>query len=206
MAYIFFLFEVVIISLSGVMAPGPVTAVSLGAGTKSPHAGAFVAVGHGIVEFPLMFLIFFGLGYIFDMVYVRMGIFLLGGLFLLIMGVDMFRSMKHPGEIQADRTKIPVLSGIVLSAGNAYFLIWWATVGASLIAKAVTFGMMGFLIFAVVHWLCDFFWFYFLSAASYRSGRFLGLRFQRIVFGISGLFLLVFGVLFIWDGLKLWSH
>ena len=204
MSFIFFLFEVVIISLTGVMAPGPIMAVTLGSGTKSPHAGALVAIGHGIVEFPLMLLIFFGLGYIFESIYVRMGILLFGGLFLLFMGAGMLRSMKQAEEFSGSASKLPILSGIVLSAGNAFFLLWWATIGVTLISKAVTFGMIGFIIFAVVHWSCDFIWFYLLSAASFKGGAFLGLKFQRAVFGVSGMFLLFFGVLFIWDGFKLW--
>ncbi|MDY6966328.1 MAG: LysE family transporter [Halobacteriota archaeon] len=49
------------------MAPGPVTAVTIGEGSKSPHAGAFVAIGHGIVEFPLMIAIFYGFGYLLSL-------------------------------------------------------------------------------------------------------------------------------------------
>jgi len=59
-----FLLEAVLISLSGVMAPGPMTAAAVGMGSKSPHAGAFLAVGHGIVEFPLMVAILYGLSLI----------------------------------------------------------------------------------------------------------------------------------------------
>lgn len=59
-----FLFEAVLISLSGVLAPGPITAVTIGKGKESPHAGAFVAIGHGIVEFPLIISIFYGFGYL----------------------------------------------------------------------------------------------------------------------------------------------
>ena len=43
-----FLIEAVLISLSGVIAPGPVTAVCVGHGSKSPHAGVAIAVGHGL--------------------------------------------------------------------------------------------------------------------------------------------------------------
>jgi len=57
-----FLFEAVLISLSGVMAPGPLATIAVGKGNESPHAGAFVAVGHGIVEFPLMFALLYGAG------------------------------------------------------------------------------------------------------------------------------------------------
>ncbi len=53
-----FLFEAVLISLSGVLVPGPITAITVEEGNKSPHAGALVAIGHGIVEFPLIISIF----------------------------------------------------------------------------------------------------------------------------------------------------
>lgn len=203
MSFSLFLIEVVIISLSGVLAPGPITAVTLTAGTKSPHAGALVAIGHGMVEFPLMFMIYFGLGHIFDSLHVRMGIFLLGGLFLLFMGKNMFRNMRNTEKKSENMSNIPLISGIVLSAGNAFFIVWWITIGATLISKAVTYGVIGFLIFAIVHWLCDFSWYYFLSTAAYKGGKILGPKFHRAVFGISGTFLFIFGVLFIWDGFKL---
>jgi len=49
-----FLLEAVLISLSGVMAPGPVTAVAVSKGTKSPHVGALIALGHSINPFILL--------------------------------------------------------------------------------------------------------------------------------------------------------
>ena len=55
-----FLLQAVLISLSGVMAPGPLSAAIVGQGRRSPHAGALVALGHGIVEFPLMAVILIG--------------------------------------------------------------------------------------------------------------------------------------------------
>lgn len=54
-----FLASVLLISLSGVLMPGPLFAVTIKKAAKSKTAGALIAVGHGIVEFPLMFLIFF---------------------------------------------------------------------------------------------------------------------------------------------------
>ena len=205
MPFLLFLVQTVIISLSGVMAPGPITAVTVGTGTKSPHAGVLVALGHGIVEFPLMLFIFFGLGFVLSLGYVRMAIFSLGGLFLLLMGADMLRSLKQVTPGAANRTDKPLVAGILLSMGNAYFLIWWATVGATLISKAVAFGIEGFLTFAVVHWLCDVVWLYVLSAVSYKGGNLLGVRFQQAVSGVCGVFLLVFGVKFISDAVMLWN-
>ncbi|MCD6307728.1 MAG: LysE family transporter [Candidatus Latescibacteria bacterium] len=194
-----FLIQAVVISLTGVMAPGPITAVTVGTGTRSPHAGALVAVGHGIVEFPLMALIYYGLGDFFRIGAVRAATFALGGLFLLFMGYDMLRSIKKAARLHNGGSRKPLVAGILLSMGNAYFLIWWATVGASLISKAVAFGIAGVMTFAVVHWFCDLIWFYILSIASYKGGRVFGARFQKTVFAVCGVFLLFFGALFIRD-------
>ncbi len=200
-----FLIQAIIISLTGVMAPGPITAVTISTGTRSPHAGALVAVGHGIVEFPLMVLIYFGLGHILRLVHFKATIFTLGGLFLLFMGFDMLRSIKHASALENEKQKKPLVAGILLSMGNAYFLIWWATVGASLISKAVAFGLIGILLFVTVHWLCDFLWLYFLSAVSFKSGHFFGIRFQKVVFAVCGFFLLFFSGVFLLDAVRLWS-
>ena len=192
-----FLVDTVLISLSGVMAPGPVTAVTVGKGSESPHAGALVAIGHGIVEFPLIALIFLGFGRLFNMLYVKTAIALVGGALLIYMGIGMFRSL---GQVEMGANKyarVPVVAGALLSAGNPFFLIWWATVGAALIVRSAQFGAGGVLAFASVHWVCDFLWCYFLSVLSFRGGRFFGKRFQVVVFAICGVCLLFFGGRFI---------
>ena len=90
-----FLVDTVLISLSGVMAPGPVTAVTVGKGSESPHAGALVAIGHGIVEFPLIALIFLGFGRLFNMLYVKTAIALVGGALLIYMGIGIINFFSN---------------------------------------------------------------------------------------------------------------
>jgi threonine/homoserine/homoserine lactone efflux protein len=197
-----FLFEAALISLSGVMSPGPITAVTIGKGARSPYAGAMVAVGHGVVEFPLMAGIFLGVGYLLSMTAVKAAIFSLGGAFLLYMGIGMLRSIGGAQEEPKSDGSTPLIAGILLSLWNPYFLIWWATVGASLIAKAVTYGVLGFALFAVVHWLCDFIWYSFLSAVSFKGGHVFGRMFQKVVFGICGVFLIFFSGKFLFDAVR----
>ena len=55
-----FLIETVIISLSGVMAPGALSAVTVAHGSSKSNAGLRVALGHGFVEIPLILLVYFG--------------------------------------------------------------------------------------------------------------------------------------------------
>ena len=203
MTLLLFLFEVLVISLSGVMAPGPVTAVTIGMGARRRSAGALVALGHGIVEFPLMIAIFYGFGRFLSQFYVRAGIALVGGIFLLAMSIGMFRSV---GKVALDVNcgiRSPIIAGIVLSVGNPYFLIWWATVGAVLILRSVGFGLAGFSAFALLHWLGDFLWDYFLSALSFKGGRFFGRRFQKVVFAVCGAFLLFYSAKSILDAVQL---
>jgi threonine/homoserine/homoserine lactone efflux protein len=192
MPLVIFLSEAVLISLSGVMAPGPMTTVAVGKGNETPYAGAWLAVGHAIVEIPLMIAVFYGVGYVLNLPHVQAIIAFVGGVFLLFMGVSMLRSIKQ-GEVGAGQyAGSPVIAGVLLSIGNPYFLVWWATVGATLILRSGRFGLWGFGAFALLHWLCDFLWCYFLSALSYRGGQFFGKRFQQIVFSICGVLLLFF--------------
>lgn len=89
-----FLAGVVLISLSGVMMPGPVTAVTLAKGRYSPVAGAWIAVGHGLVEFPLMIAIAAGFEAVFADDAVAFYIGLIGGAMLLFMGATMLRNAR----------------------------------------------------------------------------------------------------------------
>ena len=87
-----FLASVLLISLSGVLMPGPLFAVTLKKAAKSKSAGALIAVGHGIVEFPLMFLIFFALSQFDIPTIVQVAVGLVGGLLMIFMGVQAFRN------------------------------------------------------------------------------------------------------------------
>ena len=198
-----FLIEAVLISLSGVMAPGPITAVTVSKGTKSPHAGAIIALGHGIVEIPLMILILYGFGEILKIPYIKAIIGLLGGLFLLKMGLGLLQGIKQAKINSSNDPHSPLMAGIILSLANPYFLIWWATIGSILIFRSITFGLLGFVIFMILHWFCDFFWCYFLSALSFKGGQFFGKRLQQVLFAICGVFLLFFSAKFIFDAVKI---
>lgn len=197
-----FLLEAVLISLSGVMAPGPMTAAAVGKGSDSPHAGALLAIGHGIVEFPLMVAILYGFGVWLKRDGVKAGIALVGGIFLLVMAVWMLRGIKNTEVRSATTLRSPVIAGIALSVGNPYFLIWWATVGATLVTRSIGLGLLGFALFAVLHWACDFVWLQLLSALSFKGGRFFGRAFQKGVFAVCGVLLLFFAGKFLFEGIR----
>lgn len=199
MTYAGFLIQAILISLSGVMAPGPLTVVVVGKGARSPAAGALIALGHGIVEFPVMALIVVGLAPALRHDAVATGLGLAGGAVLLWMGAGLLRSVRRPAPEAKERQVSPLLAGILMSAGNPYFIVWWATVGATLVFRAWEFGLWQLALFAVIHWSLDLIWYFVLSSASYRGVRLLGPRFVSAVSLAAGLILLFFGVRFVAD-------
>ncbi|MCW4007126.1 MAG: LysE family translocator [Candidatus Bathyarchaeota archaeon] len=168
-----FLISIVFISLSGVLLPGPLFAVTVAKAVRSKTAGAIIALGHGIVEFPLIFLLYFGLNQftaIPEAVHIAVG--LVGGLLMMLTGVQAFRNRNRTNETHRGLSRDSIVAGAWTTAANAGFILWWLTIGLALIMNAKLFGLLGFSIFAVVHWLCDFAWYTLVAVLIFKSQRF----------------------------------
>ena len=187
------------ISLSGVMLPGPMTAATITKGYREQNAGALIAVGHAVIEIPLIALIYFGFAHYFAAPGVKMVIGLAGGLMLIFMGLMMFRAPRKSLDEAVDLPDLPynsLLAGIIMTGTNPYFFLWWATIGVALVAGAAGFGILGLLLFGLVHWLCDLAWEQFISMSVFKTRHLWTQRVQKIVFGICALILVGFGVWF----------
>jgi threonine/homoserine/homoserine lactone efflux protein len=204
MALLFFLTQVFIISFTGALQPGPVTATAITMGTRNRWAGTLMAIGHGIIEFPLMVVIVLGLGIFFEMPKVQIAIGLAGGVFLILMGIQSLLSLKTEANVETKSLgSRPVLAGIILSAGNPYFLLWWATVGLALATQATKWGIWAFVLFALTHWSVDLIWLQILSWASFKGSTLLGQRGLRIVLIFCSAALFGFGLYFIYRAVNL---
>ena len=203
-----FLFQAIVISLSGVMAPGAMTAATIAQGTRNRWAGVLISVGHGIVEIPLIFALMLGLHFFFEMDAVKIGIGIAGGGFLLWMGYGMLRQIQStPTQQTGHLNSNSTVTGIVLSATNPYFLLWWATVGLNLALGAKNLGILALVLFAIVHWLCDLVWLSILSFGAFYTNKGAGLfsrHFEKGILIFCGAALLVFGFKFMVDALRLW--
>jgi len=196
-----FLLTVVGISMSGVMMPGPVFAVTVAKSYRSQFAGALVAVGHGLVEVPLILLLYFGFISFLHIEAVRLGVSIAGGIVLLFMGLSVLRLRTAVIESRKELPFNSVVAGIATSIVNPYFLLWWATVGAALIAGSMAFGRMGLALLIPVHWLCDLVWLSFVAFLVYRTGHLWGRRVQNILLATSALLLIGFGLWFLCSAL-----
>jgi len=152
--------------------PGPLFAITINKASKSKMAGALIAVGHGIVEFPLMFLIFFVLSQFEIPSIVQVAVGLIGGSMMIFMGIQAFRNRHKQEEVKIDLKRDSILAGVWTSAVNAGFILWWLTIGTTLILNAKLFGLAGFSVFAGVHWLTDFAWYAVVGLLIFKSQRF----------------------------------
>ena len=107
-----FMVSVAFISLSGVLLPGPLFAVTIEKAAKRKTAGALIAIGHGVVEFPLMFLIFFLLSEFAVPWYIQAGIGIIGGLLMIFMGLQTFRNRNRSDERHVGSVQDSFLAGI----------------------------------------------------------------------------------------------
>lgn len=149
-----------------------------------------------------MLLIVAGAGAVFQIPPVKLGIGLAGGAFLLFLGGQMLAAAPKADVVEKGPDgRHPFFTGMVLTAANPYFLIWWATVGLTLATDAVSLGVLAFVLFGVLHWLCDLIWLEILSLASFAGTEVLGKRMQQGVLIVCGTMLVGFGVMFLSDSL-----
>lgn len=195
-APLLFLGLVAFISLSGALMPGPVFATAVAKGYQDRHAGAKIIAGHAVIEVPLVVAIFLGFETVLKDETVFAAIGLVGGAFLLYMGASMMRTRIEDGQVQGSTLR-PFTAGIALTAVNPYFLLWWATLGASLIGAATGYGLVILPLFLIVHLACDLGWLEFVSYSVNRSRRFLTGQRYRYLFIACGALLIVFAVYFI---------
>ena len=200
-----FLLSVAVISLSGVMMPGPMFAMTVAKSYKSQLAGTQIALGHAVVEIPLILLIYFGFARFFQEELVQIILYLFGAAMLLWLGIGMFRARAGVIEKSKDLSYNAVVAGVVTSLFNPFFILWWATAGIMLIMKMNLLepGFTGLVLFILVHWLCDLIWLTFISILIYRTQSLWGKKFQEGLFITCSLLLIGFGGWFLTLGLQM---
>jgi threonine/homoserine/homoserine lactone efflux protein len=194
--FFLFLLYAVGISLSGVMLPGPLTAATIAKGYNHKNAGFLIGLGHAVVELPIILLIYFGFAGFISSPEVKIIIGVLGGILLMVMGAMIFRTLGRNLSHAVDLPYNPLVTGIVMTGANPYFFLWWATIGLTLIATAVTFGIIGLIVFMLVHWLCDIGWEQVVSVTVFKTKHLWTLKVQKIIFGICAAVLMGFGIWF----------
>ena len=186
------------IGLTGALAPGPTLVATVNSSLKSGWtAGPKVAMGHALVELFVFLLIVLGLAAAAQQ-YSRF-IAVLGGLALIAFGLLTVKGSKKASLTApaSNNAQNPYLAGVLTSAANPYFWIWWLSIGSAMVIDGLKGGLFLASLFMIGHWGADFGW-YTLVSASLDKGRSVlsEVNYQRIL-ALCGCFLIVFGLYYL---------
>lgn len=186
------------IGLTGALAPGPTLVATVNSSLKEGWtAGPKVAAGHALVEI-LIFLLIVG-GLAAAMQQYSQTIALLGGLALIVFGFMTVLGSRSAtlAAPQGQMTGNAYLAGIITSAANPYFWIWWLSIGSTLVLSGLSSGLLMAALFMIGHWGADFGWYTLVSSSLDRGRSILSERSYRRILGICGGFLVCFGIYFL---------
>ena len=195
-----------VLALSGALMPGPLLSVTVSESSRrGMSVGPLMIFGHGLLELALIGALIFGLAPILARDEVFIVISLTGGAVLLWTGLSMLRSL--PGltlhcQVVDEKPRNLVVMGIVLSAVNPYWLIWWASIGLGYITYALSFGMLGVISFFLGHILADLAWYASISFGVAKGQHLLSNLFYRRLIGGCAVFLMLFSAWFFYSGVQ----
>ena len=153
-----------LIGLTGALAPGPTLVATINASLAGNWtAGLKVSLGHIVLETAIFFLIILGLASIASPYTVLIA--LVGGIALIIFGVMTIAGSRTAtlSTSPAQGVACPYTAGLLTSAANPYFWIWWLSVGSALLISSLEGGLLLAAVFMIGHWGADTAWFTFVS-------------------------------------------
>jgi threonine/homoserine/homoserine lactone efflux protein len=188
------------LALSGALMPGPLFTITISESVRHGFkAGPLLMIGHSLLELVLVVAVVQGLGVYLELPSVMGIIALLGGSLLIYFGIDMIRtagslSLAREAVISGSQySNHPILLGVVASASNPYWILWWATIGLGYLAAVMQFGVSGVVIFFLGHIAADFAWYCLVSFGMSRGKSLLKDWGYQSLIRICGVFLFCFG-------------
>lgn len=194
-----------VIALSGAMMPGPLLTVTITESSRrGGMTGPLMIIGHGLLELTLVVALFSGLSVLLHSDQVFITVSLLGGSVLLWMATSMLRSLQtvELPQVESDDTgRNLILTGILLSLCNPYWLLWWVSIGMGYILHSARIGLTGIVAFLCGHLLADLAWYSLISFGVARGRGLFTPRLYRVLIGLCGVVLLGFSGYFFYSGL-----
>ena len=171
--------QIILVSVSGVFSPGPLLFANLALSKYGGFwSGIKVAVGHTIVELPVIillslpFVVISSVNMTFGLIKI---VSFIAGIFLIVFGilyvVRIIPTRNNPNSaINSTRIENPYLAGIMFTGLNPFFIVWWTTIGVKLISDSISLlgqpAGIAFLFF--VHIWMDYAW---LGLSSYLASK-----------------------------------
>jgi len=187
-----------VIGLTGALAPGPTLVATINASIAGDwRIGPKVTAGHMIAEGVIFLLIVLGLATL-ALPYTS-AIALIGGIALIVFGaltIAGSRGASLGGPVTGTAAN-PYIAGLVTSAANPYFWIWWLTIGSAMVIAGLAGGIVLAGVFMVGHWCADLGWFTLVSTGVSRGRTILSDISYRRIMAVCGVFLILFGAYYL---------
>jgi threonine/homoserine/homoserine lactone efflux protein len=187
-----------VIGLTGALAPGPTLVATINASIAGDWTtGLKVSLGHAIVELFLVILILMGLATVaLPYTTVIAGI---GGIALVVFGILTIKGSRKATMRNSEVQTItnPYMAGLVTSAANPYFWIWWLSIGSAMVIAGLEGGLALAGAFMVGHWTADIAWYTLVSTGVSKGKTLFSDAVYQKIMGLCGIFLIIFGVYYL---------
>ena len=196
------------VAFSGAVMPGPVLALTIdGTVRYGFRAGPLIVLGHGILELALVIALVMGLSQFIGNEFVFGVVGTIGGITLVVMGLLTVRQVWRKAElplptINKAQHRALLLSGILVSASNPYWLIWWATIGITYLCWSLKLGAVGITSFFTGHILADLIWYALVAFIIVKGKRLLNAARYRFCLIVCAVALIVLGGYFVSSGIR----
>jgi len=198
-----FVATVVVVTASGALAPGPLFFTNVTHGTTSGAKGGLAfSVGHTIIELSLVMFLALTLQVVINEPLIKLVVGVVGGTALLVFGVLQIRgALTSKSTVAGEKQstlKNPLLLGTVFTGLNPYFIIWWLTIGLTLIITALELAsFVGVFIMYISHVWMDYAWLIGTAYLAKKGTNLAGRKGYRIIMIIFGVILICYGLYFL---------
>ena len=187
------------VGLSGALVPGPMLFATIDSSLKKGWiAGPKVVFGHAILELVIAVLIVLGLTSFIGNSVIS-GISIVGGFVLIVFGAITIKGASGASDaLHSDGAIVssPIAAGMLTSASNPYFWIWWLAAGSALVMRGLEISLIAVAFFVIGHWIADLGWYSAVSTSFSRGKSLMSSKTYERILVSCGLFLMVFGAWF----------
>ncbi|HWR25064.1 MAG TPA: LysE family transporter [Methanosarcina sp.] len=205
------------VGISAAIVPGPMTFAAIGASFKNGwRAGPPIFIGHALTELAIFIIVLIGAASFLGKTTISY-LSITGGLVMLFLGLMMikkakdtsvmgistdnmnFSSNQMPAQITASKLNPfsgQVFTGIITSALNPFFVVWWLTAGSSIVLQEYIISLAAVIAFILGHWIADLGFLITLSFSFSRGKEMISQRTHQIMVYLCGGFMTVFGLWF----------
>ena len=187
-----------VIGLTGALAPGPTLVATINASiTGNWVTGLKVSLGHILVELFLVILILMGFAAL-ALPYTS-AIAFIGGIALIVFGCLTISGSRSATMVNPPIQTVcnPYLAGLVTSAANPYFWIWWISIGSTMVIAGLQGGLILAGSFMTGHWTADTAWYTFVSTGVSKGRTVFSDNAYRKIIALCGIFLILFGIYYL---------